>query len=579
MAKLKHMFKKTAVLFRDREDRNQEKKEPSAPEGLWLKCPKCGEVVYRDDVKAHGYVCPKCEGYFRIGTRTRIRMVADTGTFQEWFTDLETENPLEYPGYEEKIADLQEKTKLQEAVTVGKCMVNGLETVLGVCDARFLMGSMGYVVGEKITRAFERATEEKLPVVLFTSSGGARMQEGIVSLMQMAKTSAAIRKHSEAGLFYLPVLTDPTTGGVTASFAMLGDVILAEPGALIGFAGPRVIAQTIGQKLPEGFQRAEFLVEKGMIDGVVERQELKETVWKLLKIHQDSMQYIHYGKTQNVENFPEIKSSRGKAGTDGKSELTAWERVEISRSKERPTTLSYVQQIFDEFLELHGDRAFRDDGAVIGGIAMFGGQPVTVIGQQKGKNVKENIYRNFGMASPEGYRKALRLMKQAEKFGRPVVTFVDTPGAACGIEAEERGQGEAIARNLLEMSGIRTPMVSILIGEGGSGGALGLAVTDEVWMMENATYSILSPEGFASILWKDGKRAKEASEVMRITAKDLKNLRIIERVIREPEPANEENLPEIAEEIREDLDGFLRKSSQKTREEIVEERYERFRRM
>lgn len=579
MAKLKHMFKKTAVLFRDREDRNQEKKEPSAPEGLWLKCPKCGEVVYRDDVKAHGYVCPKCEGYFRIGTRTRIRMVADQGTFQEWFTDLETENPLEYPGYEEKIADLQEKTKLHEAVTVGKCMVHGLETVLGVCDARFLMGSMGYVVGEKITRAFERATEEKLPVVLFTSSGGARMQEGIVSLMQMAKTSAAIRKHSEAGLFYLPVLTDPTTGGVTASFAMLGDVILAEPGALIGFAGPRVIAQTIGQKLPEGFQRAEFLVEKGIIDGVVERQELKETVWKLLNIHQDALQYIHYGDTQNVENLPEIRNSRGKTAGCDKKELTAWERVEISRSKERPTTLSYVQQVFDDFLELHGDRAFRDDGAVIGGIAMFGGQPVTVIGQQKGKNVKENIYRNFGMASPEGYRKALRLMKQAEKFGRPVVTFVDTPGAACGIEAEERGQGEAIARNLLEMSGIQTPMVSILIGEGGSGGALGLAVTDEVWMMENATYSILSPEGFASILWKDGKRAKEASEVMKITAKDLKKLQIIEKVIREPEPANEENLPEIAEEIREDLDGFLRKSCQKTREQIVEERYERFRRM
>ena len=579
MAKLKHMFKKTAVLFRDREDRNQEKKEPSAPEGLWLKCPKCGEVVYRDDVKAHGYVCPKCEGYFRIGTRTRIRMVADTGTFQEWFTDLETENPLEYPGYEEKIANLQEKTKLHEAVTVGKCMVNGLETVLGFCDARFLMGSMGYVVGEKITRAFERATEEKLPVVLFTSSGGARMQEGIVSLMQMAKTSAAIRKHSEAGLFYLPVLTDPTTGGVTASFAMLGDVILAEPGALIGFAGPRVIAQTIGQKLPEGFQRAEFLVEKGIIDGVVERQELKETVWKLLNIHQDALQYIHYGDTQNVENLPKIRNSRGKTAGCDKKELTAWERVEISRSKERPTTLSYVQQVFDDFLELHGDRAFRDDGAVIGGIAMFGGQPVTVIGQQKGKNVKENIYRNFGMASPEGYRKALRLMKQAEKFGRPVVTFVDTPGAACGIEAEERGQGEAIARNLLEMSGIQTPMVSILIGEGGSGGALGLAVTDEVWMMENATYSILSPEGFASILWKDGKRAKEASEVMKITAKDLKKLQIIEKVIREPEPANEENLPEIAEEIREDLDGFLRKSCQKTREQIVEERYERFRRM
>ena len=573
MAKLKHMFKKTAVLFRDREDRNQEKKEPSAPEGLWLKCPKCGEVVYRDDVKAHGYVCPKCEGYFRIGTRTRIRMVADTGTFQEWFTDLETENPLEYPGYEEKIADLQEKTKLHEAVTVGKCMVNGLETVLGVCDARFLMGSMGYVVGEKITRAFERATEEKLPVVLFTSSGGARMQEGIVSLMQMAKTSAAIRKHSEAGLFYLPILTDPTTGGVTASFAMLGDVILAEPGALIGFAGPRVIAQTIGQKLPEGFQRAEFLVEKGIIDGVVERQELKETVWKLLNIHQDALQYIHYGDTQNVENLPEIRNSCGKAAGCDKKELTAWERVEISRSKERPTTLSYVQQVFDDFLELHGDRAFRDDGAVIGGIAMFGGQPVTAIGQQKGKNVKENIYRNFGMASPEGYRKALRLMKQAEKFGRPVVTFVDTPGAACGIEAEERGQGEAIARNLLEMSGIQTPMVSILIGEGGSGGALALAVADRVWILENAVYSVVSPEGCASILWKDAKKAKEAAECLHLTAQDMEKLGVVERVISESGKTKAELFSRVKEMLAVQTDELCKKDT----ETLLKERYERFR--
>lgn len=577
MAKLKHMFKKTAVLFRDREDRNQEKKEPSAPEGLWLKCPKCGEVVYRDDVKAHGYVCPKCEGYFRIGTRTRIRMVADTGTFQEWFTDLETENPLEYPGYEEKIADLQEKTKLHEAVTVGKCMVNGLETVLGVCDARFLMGSMGYVVGEKITRAFERATEEKLPVVLFTSSGGARMQEGIVSLMQMAKTSAAIRKHSEAGLFYLPVLTDPTTGGVTASFAMLGDVILAEPGALIGFAGPRVIAQTIGQKLPEGFQRAEFLVEKGIIDGVVERQELKETVWKLLNIHQDALQYIHYGDTQNVENLPEIRNSRGKAAGCDKKELTAWERVEISRSKERPTTLSYVQQVFDDFLELHGDRAFRDDGAVIGGIAMFGGQPVTVIGQQKGKNVKENIYRNFGMASPEGYRKALRLMKQAEKFGRPVICFVDTPGAFCGMEAEERGQGEAIARNLFEMSGLKVPILSIVIGEGGSGGALAMAVADEVWMLENSIYSILSPEGFASILWKDSHKAKEAAAVMRLTAADLQKHGMVERVFEEPEDLTIETLPELTLKMDRCMKLFFRKQLAMTGDEIAEMRYRRFR--
>lgn len=575
MAKLKHMFKKTAALFGDRENNSENsgrdnKKEPSVPEGLWLKCPKCGEMVYREDIKNNSYVCPKCEGYFRIKTKTRIRMVADAGSFEEWFCDIEQKNPLDYPEYEEKLAGLQEKTKLKEAVTTGVCTVNGIRTVLGVCDARFLMGSMGYVVGEKITRAFERAVEEKLPVVLFCSSGGARMQEGIISLMQMAKTSAAIKKHSEVGLFYLPILTDPTTGGVTASFAMLGDVILAEPGALIGFAGPRVIAQTIGQKLPEGFQRAEFLVEKGIIDGIVERKDLKDTISHLLEVHQENKSYQNY----QGQNFIDSKYREEKIQ---KKNITAWERVELSRSSSRPTSMEYIQQVFDEFLELHGDRSFRDDGAVIGGIGMFGGQPVTVIGQQKGKNVKENIFRNFGMASPEGYRKALRLMKQAEKFKRPILNFVDTPGAACGIEAEERGQGEAIARNLMEMSGLKVPVLSIFIGEGGSGGALGLAVANEVWMMENATYSILSPEGFASILWKDGKRAKEASEIMKITAEDLQKLQIVEWVIPEPEPACEENLPELAERIRERLDEFLVLQKDKTEEMLVQQRYDRFR--
>lgn len=575
MAKLKHMFKKTAALFGDRENGDEKpnrdnKKEPSVPEGLWLKCPKCGEMVYREDIKSNSYVCPKCEGYFRIKTKTRIRMVADAGSFEEWFCDIDQKNPLDYPGYEEKIAGLQEKTKLKEAVTTGVCTVNGIRTVLGVCDARFLMGSMGYVVGEKITRAFERAVEERLPVVLFCSSGGARMQEGIISLMQMAKTSASIKKHSEAGLFYLPVLTDPTTGGVTASFAMLGDVILAEPGALIGFAGPRVIAQTIGQKLPEGFQRAEFLVEKGIIDGIVERKDLKDTISHLLEVHQENKCYQNYQSQKFIDyGYREEKIQ--------KKNLTAWDRVELSRSSSRPTSMEYMQQVFDKFLELHGDRNFRDDGAVIGGIGMFGEQPVTVIGQQKGKNVKENIFRNFGMASPEGYRKALRLMKQAEKFKRPILNFVDTPGAACGIEAEERGQGEAIARNLMEMSGLKVPVLSIFIGEGGSGGALGLAVANEVWMMENATYSILSPEGFASILWKDGKRAKEASEIMKITAEDLQKLQIVEWVIPEPEPECEENLPELAERIREKLDEFLVLQKDKTEEMLVQQRYDRFR--
>ena len=298
MSRLKDLFKKSANVqtqeVQGEEQRQEPEGAPSVPEGLWVKCPKCGELLYKEDVVSHYYICPKCNGYFRIKAKTRIKMVADKGSFTEWCTGLANSNPLDYPEYEEKIAQVQAKTHLEEAVRIGEAKIDGQRVVLGVCDARFLMGSMGHVVGEKITQSFERATQERLPVILFCCSGGARMQEGIISLMQMAKTSAAIKRHSEAGLLYIPVLTDPTTGGVTASFAMLGDIILAEPGALIGFAGPRVIAQTIGQKLPEGFQRSEFLVEHGIIDGIVRRENLKQTLSNLVKLHQRNKGYCQF---------------------------------------------------------------------------------------------------------------------------------------------------------------------------------------------------------------------------------------------------------------------------------------------
>lgn len=609
MSKLKDMFKKTSYIPIGRLDEPKKEEKPSieedaapcVPEGLWVKCPKCGKLLYKQDVVDNHYVCPKCGGYFRIKTKTRLRMVLDHGTFESWYNDLPQRNPLDYPGYEEKLEAQREKTHLHEAVTIGRGKIYGKDAVVGVCDARFLMSSMGYVVGEKITRAFEQAIDEKLPVILFCCSGGARMQEGIVSLMQMAKTSAAIKRHSEAGLLYIPVLTDPTTGGVTASFAMLGDIILAEPGALIGFAGPRVIAQTIGQKLPEGFQRAEFLVEKGIIDGIVERSSLKLRLAMLIDMHESRNGFasfhkaagelgtLLYGDTDSPRENTAFEEKTGSDLSDSVRDMaydqgkgykkSAWEKVQISRMADRPTSLDYIEAIFEHFTELHGDRNFRDDGAVVGGIAYLNGQPVTVIGQQKGKNTKDNITRNFGMVSPEGYRKALRLMKQAEKFHRPIINFVDTPGAACGIEAEERGQGEAIARNLMEMSALKTPVLSIMIGEGGSGGALGLAVANEVWMMENATYSVLSPEGFASILWKDGKRAKEASEIMKITAEDLKELGIIERIIPEREPAMMENITEIAGYMKNNICRFLEDQNQLQIGEIAERRYLRFRNM
>lgn len=544
------------------------RKENDIPEGMWIKCDACGEMLYKEDVIHNHLVCYKCGKYFRLYTKRRLHLVADKHTFEPWDEGLEGRDPLQYPGYPEKIAALKERLKIDEAVTTGRCKIHGEDTVIAICDSRFLMGSMGHVVGEKITRAVERATELKLPIIIFTCSGGARMQEGMISLMQMAKTSAALKRHSDAGLLYITVLTDPTTGGVTASFAMLGDIILAEPGALVGFAGPRVIEQTIGQKLPEGFQRAEFLVEHGLIDGIIRREDMKDTLAKLLHMHK--MPTREEGLITNKLQVPLV--------THAENHLpTAWERVQTARSSERLTALDYITEIFSDFEEMHGDRHDADDGSTVGGIAYLDGCPVTVIGQQKGRTTKENIIRNFGMPSPEGYRKALRLMKQAEKFHRPIINFIDTPGAFPGMEAEEHGQGEAIARNLYEMSALKTPVLSIVIGEGGSGGALALAVANEVWMMENATYTILSPEGFASILWKDGKRASEAAGIMKVTAEELKELGIIEKVVPEKTPACSENRLEICRIMRKMIRNFVYDNLERDPEELVKERYERFR--
>lgn len=542
--------------------------KPEVPDGLLKKCNFCKAAILAEEVRQNNYICPECHGYFRMHANRRIEMIADEGSFEEWDEKLSTVNPLGYKGYEEKIDSLQEKTGLNEAVVIGKARIHGEETVLGVCDGRFLMASMGHIVGEKITRAVERATKERLPVILFACSGGARMQEGMVSLMQMSKTAAALRRHSDEGNLYISVLTDPTTGGVTASFAMLGDIILAEPNALIGFAGPRVIEQTIGQKLPKGFQRSEFLLEHGFIDGIAERGEMKELLGKLLRLHKACPK-----ETGEIIAMPEEE----KITVLHSGKKTPWEKVLASRAKDRPSGSVYIRSLFTDFVEMHGDRYFGDDKAILAGIASFEGRPVTVIAQEKGNSTKENIVHNFGMASPEGYRKALRMMKQAEKFGRPVICFVDTPGAFCGIEAEERGQGEAIARNLFEMAGLKVPVLTIVTGEGGSGGALALASGDEVWMLENAVYSILSPEGFAAILWKDSKRAKEAAKVMKLTAEDLKEMGMIEQIIDEPEVLSGENVELVCETLREEMNKFLVKYSNLDVEKLLEQRYERFR--
>ena len=306
-------------------------------------------------------------------------------------------------------------------------------------------------------------------------------------------------------------------------------------------------------------------VEKKIEDLIVKIDELKS-----------------FSKEQDIDLSSEIKVLEDKLHNMQSTvyeNLTAWDKLSLAKLMERPTALDYIEKIFDNFIELHGDRGYADDASIVGGVAFLGGIPVTIIGQQKGRNTKENIKRNFGMPHPEGYRKALRLMKQAEKFKRPVICFVDTPGAFCGIGAEERGQGEAIAVNLMEMSALNTPTISIFIGEGGSGGALALAVSDEVWMLEHSVYSILSPEGFASILWKDSSRAKEAAGIMKITAQDLKSFGIIDKVLKEPLGGAHKDADKMASTIKESLLQAVPKLLSKSSKDLLEERYNKFRKM
>lgn len=628
--------------------------------GTWRTCKQCGLKFDSVSLAAGHFVCPSCGEYLRMTSTERIDDLLDAGSFIEWDVALEETDPLQFPGYLDKLASQREKSGLEEGVRTGEGCIAGLRCAIGIMESTFFMGSMGTVVGEKVTRLFERATKLHLPVIVFTASGGARMQEGLMSLMQMAKTSCAIQRHGAAHLPYISVLTDPTTGGVTASFAMDGDIILAEPHALIGFAGQRVIRDTIRQELPEGFQTAEFALEHGLIDAIVERGQLRSTLANVLALHlatsreaagvahnagdhdilvsyQAVCDNLNNGTaTYNTVTYADLKpeplsadelhtweklrgalpqvlrpggrqtsaskrvkraieqgefdaeggSSLEVSGTSAPSaadaaaqgaENRAWQSVQLARNVHRPTSVAYIRTMVDGFVELHGDRSFGDDGAIVGGIGWIDGRAVTVIGQEKGENLKERIRRNFGCPQPEGYRKALRLMRQAEKFKRPIVCLVDTQGAYCGTEAEERGQGNAIADNLVAMAGLKVPVVTVLLGEGGSGGALALAVANRVAMQEHAVYSVLSPEGFASILWKDRTRASEAAAVMKMSAQESCALGIIDDVVPEgPKPAHEN--PEVAERnVATYVQNALAELCGMSEQELLDQRYQRFR--
>lgn len=533
-------------------------------------CPRCQAELTTSELDAQNYVC-SCGYHFRISARKRLMELVDEGSFWELDRDMLGGNPIDFVNYEAKKEKLRASSGENEGVICGTASIGGQKCAIFVMEPYFMMGSMGCVVGEKVTRLFEYATHNELPVVGYTVSGGARMQEGILSLMQMAKTSGAVKMHSDAGLLYIVVLTDPTTGGVTASYAMEADIILSEPGALIGFAGPRVIEQTIRKKLPAGFQRAEFQVEHGFVDAIVPRNEQKAMLAHLLKIHawKDISNTVTWEPKDNT--VPQAEEDDSDVP---EKPMTAYERVQASRSSSRPTGTDYIRTIFHGFVELHGDRRFADDAAIVGGVAWLRDMPVTVIAIEKGKDLADRFKRNFGSPMPEGYRKALRLMKQAEKFHRPVICFVDTAGAGCDMGAEERGQGQAIAENLMEMMWLKTPIIAVMVGQGGSGGALALAVANEVWMEENAWYSVISPEGCASILWKDSNKVHEACDCLHLTAGDLKELGVIDWVLREEDP---KDFSPIFQSMEAHLAHKLPQLMVLSGEDVAQQRYSKFR--
>jgi len=571
---LKHIIKKMESSKDMKKSVKYQIQEIKMESDLFMKCPECGEVLIKAEMDEELHVCFNCNHHMRLNSGKRIELIFDKDSIEFLDENMKSINPLNYPKYSEKTEELVNKLKINEAVTTGIGSINGNKVCFGVMDSKFIMGSMGSVVGEKLSRMLEKAVSLKLPAIIFTVSGGARMQEGILSLMQMAKVSAAVKRHSNAGLLYITVITDPTTGGVTASFASLGDIIIAEPKATIGFAGKRVIEQTIRQKLPNDFQSSEFMLEHGFVDMIIHRKDMKTTLAHLIEIH-NTLSYGDIDKTLVEYEKDEVEKVESDDSLD--NYIDPWEIVQIARNKNRPNYKDYIEGFVDGFVEVHGDRYYKDDEAIVGGIGFLNGIPVTIISHAKGKNIEENIKRNFGSPYPEGYRKALRLMKQAEKFNRPIICLIDTQGAYCGVGAEERGQGEAIAKNLLELSDLKTPIISVVIGEGGSGGALALGVADKVFMLENSIYSVISPEGCASILMKDSSKADEASRILKLTAKDLLGLKVIDGIIDEPAGGAHKNVGYTVNNVKKTLYKNLLALINKDINNLVDERYDKLR--
>lgn len=496
---------------------------------MWIKCESCGHLVYYKDYKTNHYICPRCGRAFIMTPKQRFDLLFDNIEWERIKLPTTSDDPLHFvdrKSYRDRLAESRAETGYNDAITTADGTIDGIPTTVCVLNGDFMLGSMGRTAGDSIVASMEHAIETRHPFIMVTCSGGARMQENILSLMQMARTVVAVNKLHANGIPYIVLLTDPTFGGVTASFAMLGDIHIAERGARIGFAGRRVIEQNIREKLPSNFQTAEYLYDHGMVDMVVARDELHNTLGKILRV---LTKQPHTPSAINVKTpVQDNKKVRGMGETD------AYDKVLLARNENRPHFLDYINGIVEDWTYLAGDRLFGEDPAMCGGIGYWRDIPAVIIGQEKGRTIETRQLHRFGMPNPEGYRKAQRLMRLAEKFNLPLVSLFDTAGAFAGSAAEERGQSQAIAASISTGLSIKTPYVAVNVGEGGSGGAIAIGTGDRVLMLENTIYSVIAPESCASILWKDNKYKATAAAAMKLTARDMADLNVIDKIVDEP---------------------------------------------
>lgn len=541
------------------------KPQPPRQEEEEALCVLCGSDTFGMESYATLGVCSSCNYHHAISAWQRIKILADGDSFREIHASITSIDPLSFPeggDYRDSLREAFRRTRLREAAITGVCKIQGRPTVLIILDFGFLGGSLGVVVGERVAQAFEYASDRELPVVSVITSSGTRLQEGVLALMQMAKTAAAAGQHSRRRLTHVTILGNPSTGGGFASFANLADMIIGEPGALMGHVPLRDVEEAEGGELPPETHTAESHLAHGLIDQVVERRRQPDLVASILAL---------------TAPRPRLRVKRGLRPLDWHPSRATnpWQEVQLARQEGRPGALDYIGRIADTFVELRGDRAADDDPKVITGLADLGGQAVVLIGQERSRSET----RQAPLIRPEGLRKSLRAMRVAQKFRLPLVTLVDSQGADPGREAEEHGLGHAIAENLAMLAGIRTPVIAAIIGEGAGSGALALAVADRVLMLEHAIFSVASPERAAAVFYRDQSRAERLAKALRLTAADALELGVVDRVVREPRGGAHEDHDAAAAQLASAIREALTEISNVPVSKLVRQRYQRYRKI